>query len=127
MGFPLYAVVDFSPCFIATIFLTAAFCPVLDTKGAKWRILARAVSDASLSASNWAPDKILPRERAAPPHRLGNVDFVAYTSILEQVTLVLKTDRTGALPKFAFGSPLILLAWMGEGRWHRESNAGERR
>jgi hypothetical protein len=66
------------------------------------------------------------RERAAPPRR--NVDFVARTSILDQNRLVLvpKTDRTGALSNFAFGSPLTLLVWKGGGLWHRKSNAGER-
>ena len=40
------------------------------------------------------------RDRAAPPRR--NVDFVANTSILDQIALVPKTDRTGAPSNFAF-------------------------
>jgi hypothetical protein len=63
------------------------------------------------------------RERAAPPRR--NVAFVARTSVLDQIALVPKTDRTGAPSVFAFGSPLTLLVWIGGGLWHRKSNAGE--
>src|SRR5260370_13205019 len=43
-NFPLYTVVDFPPCFIATLFGAAALCPVLGGKRAKWRITAPAVS-----------------------------------------------------------------------------------
>jgi hypothetical protein len=73
-----------------------------------------------------AKGNIQARERAAPPRR--NVDFVARTSILDQIRLALvpKTDRTGALSDFAFGSSLALMIWIGGGLWHRKSNAGER-
>jgi hypothetical protein len=64
------------------------------------------------------------RERAAPPRR--NIDFVARTSVLDQIALVPKTDRTGAPSYFAFGPPLTLLVWIGGSLWHRKSNAGER-
>lgn len=47
------------------------------------------------------------REPAALPR--GNVDFVANISILDQITLVPKTDRTWTLSDFAFGSQLTLL------------------
>ena len=48
------------------------------------------------------------RECGMPLRRNGN--FMApSSSILDQIALVPKTDRTGPLLKFAFGSPLTLL------------------
>ena len=54
-------------------------------------------------------------ERAAPPPALRNVDFVANTSILDQISLVPKADRTRALPDFAFGSLINTVGMDGSG------------